>query len=130
VYPRSRQNDREFRSKFAGLNPTALTIEIPETMLAAVSEGCPRPPRYAGNNRGCYSSAEFDRLYDVAATSLDRNERGNAVVQALKILSEDVGKIPLSYRTDVIAFRKGLTGPGLRWPGQGDVWNIHEWQLN
>jgi peptide/nickel transport system substrate-binding protein len=129
VYPRSRQNDREFRSKFAGLNPTALTIEIPETMIAALGEACPRAPRFAGNNRGCWSNPEFDRLYLVASTSLDRNERGNAIVQALRILSEDVGKMPLSYRTDVLAFRKGLTGPGLRWPGLGDAWNIHEWQL-
>ena len=74
-------------------------------------------------------NAEFDRLYQVAATALDSSERGNAIAQTLKILNEDVGKIPLSYRTDVIAFRKNLTVPAARWPGQGDVWNIHEWQL-
>jgi peptide/nickel transport system substrate-binding protein len=128
VYPRSRASDREFRSQFPGLNPTALQIEVPETMAFGLSDLCPRPPRFAGNNRGCWTNPEFDRLYQVASTSLDQMERGNAIVQALKIVSEDVGKIPLSYRTDVLAFRKGLVGPGPRWPGLGDVWNVHEWQ--
>jgi peptide/nickel transport system substrate-binding protein len=128
VYPRSRARDREFRSKFPGLNPTALTIEVPETLVFGLSDTCPRPPRYAGSNRGCWTNPEFDRLYQVASTSLDRAERGNAIVQALKIVTEDAGKIPLSYRADALAFRKGLVGPGARWPGQGDVWNIHEWR--
>jgi peptide/nickel transport system substrate-binding protein len=128
VYPRSRSRDREFRSKFPGLNPTALVIEVPETMVFGLGESCPRAPRYAGNNRGCWSNPEFDRLYRVATTALDRAERGNAIVQALKIVTEDAGKIPLSYRADALAYRKGLTGPGPRWPGYGDVWNIHEWQ--
>jgi peptide/nickel transport system substrate-binding protein len=129
VYPRSRARDREFRSRFPGLNPTALQIEVPDTMNFGLSDACPRPPSFAGNNRGCWTNTEFDRLYQVASTSLDAQERGNAVVQALKIESEDVGKIPLSYRTDVVAFRKNLVGPGVRWPGLGDVWNIHEWRL-
>ena len=129
VYPRSRSRDREFRSKFSGLNPTALVIEVPDTMVFGLSDTCPRPPRYPGSNRGCWSHAEFDRLYQVASTSLDREERGNAIVQALRIVTEDAGKIPLSYRADVLAFRRSVVGPGTRWPGQGDVWNIHEWRL-
>ena len=36
--------------------------------------------------------------------------------------------LPLYYQVDVHAIRRGLTGPGPRWPGQsGLTWNIHEW---
>jgi peptide/nickel transport system substrate-binding protein len=128
VYPRSRQNDREFRAKFAGVNPTALTIELPQIMELGLSDLCPQPPRYVGNNRGCWKNAEFDRLYQVAATSLDATERANAIIQAQRIVNDDVGKIPLAYRTDAIAFRKGLAGIGTRWPTMGDTWNVHEWR--
>jgi peptide/nickel transport system substrate-binding protein len=128
VYPRSRQNDREFRAKFAGVNPTALTIDLPQIMEFGLSDLCPQPPRYTGNNRGCWRNAEFDRLYQVAATSLDAAERANAIIQGQRIVNEDVGKIPLAYRTDAIAYRKGLAGIGTRWPTMGDTWNVHEWR--
>jgi hypothetical protein len=50
------------------------------------------------------------------------------MVGLVKILTEDVGLIPLSYRADVVAFRKGLTGPGTRNPiSRGDTMDIQEW---
>jgi peptide/nickel transport system substrate-binding protein len=129
IYPRSLQGDREFRSKFAGLNPTALTIEVPQTLSAGLSDQCPDPNRrYAGGNRGCWTNPEFDQLYQVAGTSLDPVERNAAIIRAHQIMNEDVGKIPLAYRSDAIAFRKGVVGPGPRFPGVGDTWNIHEWR--
>jgi peptide/nickel transport system substrate-binding protein len=129
VYPRSRQSDREFRAKFSVFNPTALQIEVPETLAFGLTDTCASPnSRWVGNNRGCWSNAEFDRQYQIASTSLDRNERGNAVIEAQRIVNDEVGKIPLSYRTDTIGLRKGLVGPGPRWPGAADVWNIHEWR--
>jgi hypothetical protein len=68
-------------------------------------------------------------LYVAASTSLDPQERGDAVVQALRILTEEVGLFGLSYVNENIAVRKGLLGPGPRWPGQiGTTWNIHEWR--
>lgn len=49
-------------------------------------------------------------------------------MQALKIITEDVGIIPLLHYSDILAFRKGLVGPGQRWPAQGGTtWNVHEW---
>jgi peptide/nickel transport system substrate-binding protein len=128
TYPRSRSSDRAFRASFPGLNPTALTIEVPGTLEFGLSDLCPQPPRYAGNNRGCWQNAEFDRLYRIASSSLDQAERDNAIVQAQKVVNEDVGKIPLAYRVDAIAANKALSGLGPRWPDLGDTWNVHEWE--
>ena len=99
-------------------------------MRRGVAAECPDPSRrYTGGNRGCWSNPEFDRLYEVASTSLDQAERGRAVVQALRIITEDVGLIGLFYTSENVPVRKGLVGPGPRWPGQiGNTWNVHEWQ--
>ncbi|MPZ15579.1 MAG: hypothetical protein GEU73_14355 [Chloroflexi bacterium] len=130
IVPASLIRDSEYRIKFPGLNNTALSIGTPDTLRRAVSAECPDPARrYTGGNRGCWKNAEFDRLYEIAGSSLEANERANAVVGALQILTTDVGLIGLSYTSENIAVRKGLTGPGPRWPGQvGNTWNIHEWR--
>jgi len=130
VVPQSRIRDNEFRVTFPGLNTTAQSIDVPGTMAVAISDQCATAARrFAGSNRGCWRNAEFDRFYQVASTSLDVAERETAVVQALRVLTEDVGIIGLSYNTENVAVRKGLIGPGPRWPAQvGNTWNIHEWR--
>ena len=47
-------------------------------------------------NRGRYSNAEYDRLINIAANSMDQSEREQAMEAAEKILiTEDMGCIPL-----------------------------------
>ncbi|HZT06269.1 MAG TPA: ABC transporter substrate-binding protein [Chloroflexota bacterium] len=129
VAAQSRIRDLEYRVTFPGLNTTAMSIDVPGTFVIALSDQCPTADkRFVGSNRGCWKNPEFDRLYTVASTSLDPAERGQAVVDALKILTEDVGVLGLSYNSENIAVRKGLAGPGPRWPAQqGDTWNIQDW---
>jgi peptide/nickel transport system substrate-binding protein len=129
---KSRIRDAEYRIKFPGLNGTAFGIEVPETMRFGLADQCPDPNRrYTGGNRGCWRdpTGEYDRLYGIAATSLDAKERSDAMIRAHKIINEQVGILPLFHYGDNIAFRKGLVGPGPHWPAQGgDTWNIHEWR--
>jgi peptide/nickel transport system substrate-binding protein len=129
VVPQSRIRDNEYRVTFPGLNATAQSIDIPGILAVAISDQCASVERrYIGSNRGCWKNAEFDGLYRVANTSLDSAERDRAVIGALRVLTEDVGIIGLSYNTENVAVRKGLVGPGARWPSQvGNTWNIHEW---
>jgi ABC-type transport system substrate-binding protein len=129
VVPQSRIRDNEYRVTFPGLNATAQSIDIPGILAVAISEQCASADRrYIGSNRGCWKNGEYDRLYQVANTSLDPGERDAAEVGALRALTEDVGIIGLSYNTENVASRKGLVGPGPRWPSQvGNTWNVHEW---
>lgn len=84
--------------------------------------------RFVGTNRGCWRNADYDRFFITAYSALDTRERDAATVQALKILTEEVGIFGLSYSSENLAVRKGLVGPGPRWPPQvGNTWNIHEW---
>ncbi|MBM2810076.1 MAG: hypothetical protein HW416_835 [Chloroflexi bacterium] len=121
------QADDQYRATFPGLNATARSIRVPETMGIWSSRQCP-DQRFRGGNRGCWRNAEFDRLFTIASTSLDASERADAVAAALRILTQDVAVLPMSYFSENIAFRKGLVGPGPRSPEQvGNTWNIHEW---
>jgi peptide/nickel transport system substrate-binding protein len=130
VIPQSRIRDNEYRVTFPGINTTAQSIDIPGILAVAISDQCATAARrFAGSNRGCWRNADFDRFYQVASTSLDVGERDTAVVQALRVLTEDVGIIGLSYNTENVATRKGLVGPGPRWSAQvGNTWNVHEWR--
>ena len=129
VVPQSRIRDSEYRVTFPGLNNTAQSIDVPGTMAVAVSEQCAAADkRFSGSNRGCWKNPDFDRAYLTANTSLDRPDRENAIVQAFRVLTEEVGVLGLSYNTENVAVRKGLVGPGARWPAQvGTTWNVHEW---
>jgi peptide/nickel transport system substrate-binding protein len=129
IVPTSRISDTEYRTSFPGLNITAGPTDIPQTMNVGHSDQCAvAERRWVGTNRGCWKNAEYDRNYLIASTSLDPAERANAVVSALKIMTEEVGIFGLMYTTEAIAARKGLVGPGLRWPPQvGTTWNVHEW---
>jgi len=130
VIPISRNSDREYRAEFPGLNITATSINIPDALIDLTDDRCPRTEnRFAGSNRGCWSNSEFERLFRVATTSLEESERNNAIAQALRIVTEEVGTIPMSYNMEIIPVRKGLTGPAPRWPQQpGNTWNVFEWQ--
>jgi peptide/nickel transport system substrate-binding protein len=130
IIPQARMRDNEFRASFPGITFASLPVGPPRGLDLAVSDQCPTAERrFAGVNRSCWKNAEYDRWANVAVTSLEAAERENAWIQALKILTDDVGVVGLSYNMQVLAARTGITGPGQRWPGQsGSTWNIHEWE--
>lgn len=53
----------------------------------------------------------------------------DATLQALRILTEEVGIMGLSHLVQHNWVRQGLVGPGSLAGGQkgGYTWNIHEW---
>jgi peptide/nickel transport system substrate-binding protein len=130
LIPQSRIRDLEYRASFPGMASGSLPVGLPRALDFGASAQCANAERrYAGVNRGCWTNAEFDRRYDMVTTALDPAVRADALVQALKIATEEVGVIGLAYQTQAFAVRKGLVGPVSRWPSQsGSTWNIHEWR--
>ena len=130
VIPIARNRDREYRANFPGLTITATSINIPDAMIDFTSSRCPRAEnQFAGSNRGCWTHPDFERFFKLANTTLDDRERDEAVVQAFRVLTEDVGVIGMSYNMEIIPVRKGLVGPAPRWPAQpGNTWNVYEWR--
>jgi ABC-type transport system substrate-binding protein len=74
-----------------------------------------------------WSNAEFDRLYDLFNSTLDRNERNQQVLQMLRVVSEDLATVLLYHDQSVTAFRAPITGPSTGVPDHTLAWNVHEW---
>lgn len=128
-YPqRSLTNEQEAQFPGLGFIPVRNML-IPEGLEEFTSSQCPTAERrFVGNNRACWSHAEFDRLFRSAVTSLNEQERTTTVVEALKVLYDELPAVPLSYNIEYVAVRKGLEGPVPRPVAQrGYTWNIHEW---
>src|SRR5439155_4169043 len=109
-----------------GLVSMTRPLGLPSILLIGVSSECPVGENRSGSsNRGCWANSQFDRDYQTLASSLDPAARVNAAVQAIRILTEDVGALGLYFTSDYVAVRHGLLGPGPRWPPQmATTWNI------
>lgn len=85
--------------------------------------------RWRGQNYMAWSSPEFDRLYDVFNSTLDRSERDRQVLQMLRLVSEDLATVVLYHDQSVTAFRAPITGPQVGVPDHTLAWNVHEWAV-
>jgi peptide/nickel transport system substrate-binding protein len=122
--------DRQVRSTFPGFSASSTGLED-EPLLNKLygPNSATAANRWAGSNRGSWTNADYDRFYDTMTTSLDRNERAQAVVQAMKLVSEEVPLYPLYYNYVVHAHAAALQGPSAFAPGGEGTWNIHTWTL-
>ncbi|MDO9436944.1 ABC transporter substrate-binding protein [Hydrogenophaga sp.] len=55
-----------------------------------------------------YRNAEFDKLVEAALTEVDTPKRADHLRQALKIIHDDVGSVPIFSTVEVFAFKKGF----------------------
>jgi peptide/nickel transport system substrate-binding protein len=85
--------------------------------------------RWRGQNYMAWSNSEFDRLYDLFNSTLDRSERDRQVLQMLRLISEDLATVVLYHDQGVTAFRAPITGPQVGVPDHTLAWNVHEWAL-
>ena len=53
-----------------------------------------------GNNDGKFSNEEYDKQMEISRTTLDEQERSDALHKAEEILMEEAGCIPLAYYND------------------------------
>jgi ABC-type transport system substrate-binding protein len=95
------------------------------------TEAISRPEtRWFGQNRGGWSNPEYDRAADAFATTLDPPGRQQALAQAVRVMTDDLGVVPLHFNPGVIAYAAGIAGPTFKAPDAEISWNIHEWQAN
>jgi ABC-type transport system substrate-binding protein len=126
LMPPAQMQVGEVRDTFRAFQ-TAVTGNTPDTPLVKfLTERISGPEnRWVGSNRGGYRNPEYDRLYSVYSTSLDRAERDRTVVEMVRLVNSEVAGIPLYYNFSVLAHAASVKGP-LAGRGLGSV---HEWQL-
>jgi peptide/nickel transport system substrate-binding protein len=83
--------------------------------------------RWRGQNYMGWSHPEFDRLFDLFNSTLERSERDTQVFQMLRLISEDLATVVLYHDQGVLAFRAPIAGPQVGVPDHTLAWNVHEW---
>jgi peptide/nickel transport system substrate-binding protein len=127
--PSAQATNGEVRATFPALSSVA-TGGGEANLNFLSSAQIPSPAnRWRGNNRGAWSSSEYDRLWDAFQTTLDRMERNQQVIQMMKLATEDVAMLFLFHNPNVTAHWASLRGPAIGAPDTLVNWNIHEWEL-
>jgi peptide/nickel transport system substrate-binding protein len=85
--------------------------------------------RWNGSNRGGWSNAEFDRLFDAYNTTLEPAARDQVVAQGMKILSDQLPGIPIYYNIYPLAVAASLRGPTAGPSSETVYWNLQDWEL-
>lgn len=131
VLPAALAQDGEARATFPGMY--AFSTGIGESALVNfTTSSIPAPEtRWFGNNRGAWSSGDFDRLSEIFNGTLDRNERVQQMAQMTKILSDELPAISLYYDVGAVPHVASLRGPAPVGPDTSGLvaWNIQEWEL-
>jgi len=122
--PPARLRDNEWRSSFPALHTTSAG-----RLESMASVGIPTPQnRWGGSNRGSWSNAEYDRLWDAFNTTLEPSTRGDLAVQMLKMGSEELPMWVLYHNQSVSAHVAGVKGPNNS-SLNSDTWNIYLWEV-
>jgi peptide/nickel transport system substrate-binding protein len=130
IFPQIQDDDREARASFPGLSNTS-TTGVPERWYRGqtTSEIPSAANFWNGTNRGGWSNDAYSQIYRTFSSTLDRSELNRQVIEMTRVLSEQVGVIPLYYNLDVAAQSASLQAPRLVAPDASIGWNIQEWQL-
>lgn len=128
VVPVAQLRDTQARALLPGLS----TGGMPQNRLDQfTSASVPRPEnRWQGNNRGGWSSAEYDRLWQLYSTTIDPAERVPLIAQMEQLFTEEVAAIPHFYSvvaTGYVAALEGPVAPTTPDAGRG-IHHVNRWE--
>lgn len=128
VLPSAQAQDNEVRSTFRGLYSNNIGSGV-SALIGHTTARIPRPEnRWNGSNRGGWSNAEYDRLAEAFAVTLERAERSRQVAEMVRIFTEDVAAISLFFRVQPWVYVAGLKGIDRDVAPEASVaWRIHQW---
>ncbi|MFF4772312.1 ABC transporter family substrate-binding protein [Microtetraspora fusca] len=86
-------------------------------------------PEGKGNNKGCYSNKEVDKLTDEMLGETDPAKTQEIIKQIEKILWDDLATIPLYSQPALAAWSENLANVQPN-PSQASItWNMHQWAM-
>lgn len=124
---------RPFSNETRATFPTMLnwsTTNQPDGWLLAYQATRIAGPenRWTGSNFGGWANPEYDRLASAFATSLERTQRSELMIQMATMLSEQLPILPLYYNLDIVAHSAVLRNVQVV-PDGSIGFNIHEWEM-
>jgi len=121
--------DGETLTRFRALSTTSGPLGA-NSMVNYTTGQIPRAEnRWVGQNRGGWSNPEYDRIFEQYQTTFMREERIGHLAQAARILSEQLGVIPLYFNPGVLAYPATLRGVSVKAAEEEATWSMYEWEL-
>jgi ABC-type transport system substrate-binding protein len=100
-------------------------------VVAPVPGNIPTPENgWRGGSQIAWTNAEYTRLVDEFASTLDRARRSEQVVGMARVFSDNVAAISLHFPPRVVSAAARLTGPHEVPPEANVFWNVHQWELH
>lgn len=122
--------DAQLRATFPGLYSTSAGGAERDKLGQGTTAAIPSAAnRWTGGNRGAWSNAEYDRLFEQFNTTLDRAQRDQQAIQMLKILSDELPTFMSFFNYYVTANSGDVVGADPTAYDSNVFWNIHEWQM-
>ena len=128
-FPASGTTDPQIRATAPGVLTWSTASGESSLLRYAGSQIGSAGNRWRGQNYMGWSHPEYDRMYDLFNSTLDRSERDRQVLQLLRIVTEELATVVLYHDLNVTAFRAPITGPQVGVPDHTLAWNVHEWAL-
>jgi peptide/nickel transport system substrate-binding protein len=129
VIPPARERDREYRASFRSTFVGERTIST-DNFYWTSSQIPSAATRFAELNRGGFSDAEIDRLYNQAVSSFDASEQQRAAIAIHRRIADVAAYLPLMYPVEIILARRTVAGPiGNYGPQTGVTWNVWDWSV-
>jgi peptide/nickel transport system substrate-binding protein len=126
VIPRARQNDREYRAAFTGVEMHSYSPGPGSLRNWRVDEIPTEASRWQGGNRGAFVNPTVNQLTLDFDVTLDRAKREDMLAEVLQLVSEEIPTIPFYYTVRVYAVRAGLRGIDPAALGEGyPMFNVH-----
>ncbi len=129
VVPQAQSQDRVVLATFPSLATTSRPAGEDQLLNLTTAAIPTAENRWSGTNRGGWSNPEYDRLAELFAATLDRDQRNQQVIAMMRLFSEDVPGLFLYYNEQVVAHAAVLRGPQPIAPTGTLTWNAHEWTL-
>ncbi|HEY3118097.1 MAG TPA: ABC transporter substrate-binding protein [Chloroflexota bacterium] len=121
--------DNQALSTFRSLSPTGGVPDVGRFLYFLSSELSSPDTQWVGSNRGGWSNPDYNHNVELFNVTLDARQRGQYLVQAARIINEDLGVIPLYYAPTVLAYPVALRGIDTVNSTDNALWNINDWVL-
>ncbi|HEY3117875.1 MAG TPA: ABC transporter substrate-binding protein [Chloroflexota bacterium] len=127
LVPNAVRNDPEINATFPGgvVHGNGMTSEVGGAQSLVTDQIGTTANHWSGNNRGGWTNPDYDSAWDRYNKTVVRADQIQALLQMMKIQSDQLPSYPLYYLLSVVPHVSALKGPG----GDASHWNIYEWEL-
>jgi peptide/nickel transport system substrate-binding protein len=127
ILPAAQVRNNEPRNTWPDLYITSSGAREADLSILATSEIGTAARRWAGNNRSGWSNPDFERGWAAFNTSLEPSLREQAIVEMMKVVTDQVPLVFINFNIIPIAHAPALHRPVMDTPDSLPVYNIHEW---